>query len=423
MCCCRKLGEPGTCRDTSSYCGPNKGENAELRPALKEDLQIVCGEFSLELTPEEFSQEEEVVLKIEKITNHPRYDESKGPIEGFDISVYHVSNPQALVPQLDPKTRNIVPACLPVLDDNEYYNENGIFAAWVDPEPTFKTALTNLAKYIFDNMLTKETLLTKVPCSDPGWMASDTYYPHATTCYKDDKEESCLTFGNSGSPIVRRLNKRGTEEYQRFSWVGTLSMSKGCDQTTVSRRASARYPGIDIEFFNLKSSNPGVFTDARCYLDWVAEQYGYKAPYGWKKPRSCSIPIGGKNDRNKTDCKSLSVKSQQVRQCQFGKFGSTDFECKLEEFEGYSYNVWRCNDTKNEPAICANNCRGVDPKAVIAGGIAVIAATSASGSVLGPVLGAGGIGIAGLSTKYETTEKTSCNSLYFGFVITFTVQP
>lgn len=53
------------------------------------------------------------------------------------------------------------------------------------------------------------------------------------------------------------------------------------------------------------------------------------------------VQIGGKNDRNKTDCQSLSVKSQQVRQCKFEKFGSPDFECKLEEFEGYSYNVWR----------------------------------------------------------------------------------
>ena len=29
-----------------------------------------------------------------QIINHPGYDEEKGPIEGFDICVYHVSNPK-----------------------------------------------------------------------------------------------------------------------------------------------------------------------------------------------------------------------------------------------------------------------------------------------------------------------------------------
>ena len=38
----------------------------------------------------------------------------------------------------------------------------GIFAGWVDPEPTFKTALDDLQQYIFDNMLPKETKMEKV---------------------------------------------------------------------------------------------------------------------------------------------------------------------------------------------------------------------------------------------------------------------
>ena len=43
--------------------------------------------------------------------------------------------------------------------------------------------------YSFVFLISKIINPLKVPCSDPGWMASDTYYPHATTCYKDDKEE------------------------------------------------------------------------------------------------------------------------------------------------------------------------------------------------------------------------------------------
>ena len=51
--------------------------------------------------------------------------------------------------------------------------------------------------------------------------------------------------------------------------------------------------------------------------------------------------IGGKNDRNKTECKSLSTTNKIVRHCKFAKYGDDGFECKLEEFEGYSYNVWQ----------------------------------------------------------------------------------
>ena len=66
--------------------------------AEAEDLQIVCGEFSVESPePEIISGEGEVVLDILKIINHPDYKPNEGPgvggpIEGNDISVYVVDD-------------------------------------------------------------------------------------------------------------------------------------------------------------------------------------------------------------------------------------------------------------------------------------------------------------------------------------------
>ena len=60
------------------------------------DLQIVCGEFNIESPqPENLSVENERVLDIKRIINHPRYKPNRGPgeggpIEGNDICVYLV---------------------------------------------------------------------------------------------------------------------------------------------------------------------------------------------------------------------------------------------------------------------------------------------------------------------------------------------
>ena len=72
----------------SSYCG--------LRPSLQEaspnDIQIVCGDWAIALTPEDdyfFSPEDEVVLEPEEIVNHPNFD-INNIISGNDIAVYKV---------------------------------------------------------------------------------------------------------------------------------------------------------------------------------------------------------------------------------------------------------------------------------------------------------------------------------------------
>ena len=35
------------------------------------------------------------------------------------------------------------------------------------------------------------------------------------------------------------------------------------------------------------SGNPGVFTDARCFMDWIAGQYRMRMPSDYIKPASC----------------------------------------------------------------------------------------------------------------------------------------
>ena len=80
------------CLQTSSYC---RGDPI-FTLADNNDLQIVCGEYSIESPdPEALSPEREAVLDIKEFVNHPDYQPNGargvgGPLEGNDISVYFV---------------------------------------------------------------------------------------------------------------------------------------------------------------------------------------------------------------------------------------------------------------------------------------------------------------------------------------------
>ena len=58
---------------------------------------------------ESFTPEEEIILPILKITNHPLFNISEGPIGGYDVSSYLV-NDTAL---RGAGVGRLVPACLP----------------------------------------------------------------------------------------------------------------------------------------------------------------------------------------------------------------------------------------------------------------------------------------------------------------------
>ena len=104
--------------------------------ADERDLQIVCGEWSLQIGPEnsnfkmpgnaeyKHTPETEVVLDIEKIILHPDYSPQKGQIGGNDICVYHVKEEQ-MAGKID--KNKLYPACLP---RKEYKLNLGVTAGW-----------------------------------------------------------------------------------------------------------------------------------------------------------------------------------------------------------------------------------------------------------------------------------------------------
>ena len=121
---------------------------------------IVCGEFSTDVEILSQSHEPEQVFHISKIINHPNYQPNRvtvyysmnnfsglipiniqegigqgGPIDGYDISVYHVTTDFKLG---SGDTRdNIWPICLPK-NEGEYEErglKDGFIVGWLDTPP------------------------------------------------------------------------------------------------------------------------------------------------------------------------------------------------------------------------------------------------------------------------------------------------
>ena len=227
------------------------------------------------------------------------------------------------------------------------------------------------------------------------------------------------------------------------------------------------------------SENPGVFTDARCYMDWIAGQYNMRLPSDYVAS-SCSeqrivnptltkntdfgVGTGDINDIEKDDCQALfdyyyteeetsfkncsdfpklqleapvneadcgdhgctpscryvdnfhqECKAETIKGCfedslVHVKNGTCAFNqtidgveektwdsCRLEGSEGFSYNIYVCQDKRGKIGTCANNCRGVSPNSILIGGVAPFFAAAVSAQTfLQPVLlGAAGIGAIG----------------------------
>jgi hypothetical protein len=373
------------------------------------DLQIVCNLTTLEYRPAQ-----ESVLDVIEIRNHPDYSpltsgdiQNSGPIGGFDISVYIVNDTNFA---MNPKF--VWPACLPKSEDVYVPGNRGILAAWRAPAPPyFFDQNTLLDEYNKENFYEREALLEQITCSDPDWMKSDTFHPAGTLCFSDAAWASSVDFGMSGSGVVRPfLVPHGNRNVIRYSWAGPLSFSKGSDLTV------QYIPGVVPQKF---SSNPTVFTDARCYLDWIAAQYNLSLPTGYSPPATCTKSSGSKSAGNNSNCLSRTFATyqgdiEQILPCNF----STGGRCRL-----YSYNpdfrpatntnFFYCNNTNNARAICANDCPGVDPNAVVIGGtptvFAVAAAVSFAPQLLPAVLGAGSLlSIYGLGSMAQTNSGAPC---------------
>ena len=221
-------------------------------------------------------------------------------------------------------------------------------------------------------------------CKDPAWMHSsiestpgnfipdgkvpqgkreETFYPAGTECYRDPSQGSCFLFGNSGSGLVRQFNKSSPSQY---AYTGPLSMSKSCDQIWILDNA--------IQY---SSENPGVFTDAYCYLPWIAAMYGMKLSENYTSKESCGRTIGNRSNINLEDCMGQDVElltkeckedqacinkfrptgldetsyygeyrsGRRFRKCDFtfkDVNGTVWDECKLQSEEGYAYNIYTC---------------------------------------------------------------------------------
>ena len=352
--------------------------------AQPEDLQIICGEHSIITEPDFFSPEQEIVLTIEKITNHPKFslEEGRGPIEGYDIAVYHVDDTNLRL-----KEESIWPACLPRAGQNY---QKFVYAGWADPEPLYRRRNNNetIGQYKFNNYYPNQIRLVKSGCKDPDWMVgSNTYYPPGTACYRDPSTASCFEFGTSGSGIVGRFHEAGTR--QRFSYLGPLSMYKGCDRMLTIN---------NIIYYG--AENPGIFTDVECYLDWIAEQYNLRPPEGYTKKASCST---GSGERYHTPVSDNCLTSFGTK-CDFS-FVENDEEgipvkfdqCRLYSGEGFAYIINRCRDEKGLYAACANNCVGVNPNAIVIGGTAVVAGAGV-GALGYLTLGGGAAAAAGVGS-------------------------
>ena len=414
ICCCRDPQSIFSC-SSNDFCGAN----STLQLATPQDLQIVCNIRSQEVLPQGTGFPDATLLNIKRIQNHPSFTAlSKdsldgGPIKGYDISVYIVDDSNFKA-RMD--TSSIWPACLPRADEKSYIPGNrGILVGWNEPLPQYLSGL-KLLEYANKNLVAREALFEGQPsCTDPAWMKSNTYYPPGTVCYTVAAWAGSVEFGVSGSGLVRPFlftYENGTQT-TRYSWAGPLSMSKGSDRTVLSD-----YSGL-IDY----SSNPAVFTDARCYLDWIAAEYGLSMPAGYTKPASCSEATGDRAAVNNTNCLSRAIRFNETsnipEKCAFGPGGKCylyayDFDAK----PAFNLNFYYCLNGKKQPAICANDCPGVDPNSVVIGGEAALlslaVAATAGPQFLGPVLGAGvglaGLGLGGVAMNMDRTRSGPCGA-------------
>ena len=332
ICCCRKPELPESClprspddRQRSSYCGTNPS----LRSAEASELNIVCSEWSLAVQPEQVSAEEELVLQIDKITNFPGYEQGtdddtganlKGPYAGGDIAVYHITPESKEKAKRRMNDKTLAPACLP---QKEYGSKRGIFAGWLDQEPFYRVSTTDIETYEEEYLTLRRVEVEETDCKDPDWMKTNTYYPAATECYRDRSQSSCFVFGNSGSGTLREINVDGDK---RYAFTGPLSMSKSCDSIYI----------FDNQI-SYSSSNPGIFTDAYCYLPWIAEMYGMNPPKDYVDKASCSTSKGKQSVIHEPSCLGLDSENVNRERCKnWHNYYESEYACQKDLIENGS---------------------------------------------------------------------------------------
>ena len=225
----------------------------------------------------------------------------------------------------------------------------------------------------------------------------------------------------------------------RYALTGPLSITKGCDQTWIDfdptskqRTTLATEPGITFS-----SSNPGTFTDLLCYLPWLAAQYGMRTADSYLRPAYCDTSSGDRADLEQEVCRGQEavvgrvVEDQSWDTCDFTFEGIPSMEGVATRLPRMLYDRcirysrgtvfllsrtfqivppdllstygYLCANSKGVLLNCAANCRGVDPNAMVAAGIAVLAASSIGAAGL---ITTGGVGLAMVGVGTATARMT-----------------
>ena len=256
---------------------------------------MVCGASSIAEVPEQLTVQNEVVLNVVSFTNHPKYNPSKGPIAGFDLAVYKVDDSPLREPDVVSFDSGIWPACFP---KEEYVEEGpGVVAGWRDPMPiyfNYNNVEQNAYGYNLINKALRQARMEVMnECKDPDWMeieGDSSYYPQGVICAQDPSASSCFHFGNSGSGLLLPFVD-WPKGPRRYSWVGSLSMYRGCDQTTAVDTSGSIQEAWAGE-------NPGIFTQASCYLPWLAKEYGMVLGSELQKVAGVCSPAKGKRHQS-----------------------------------------------------------------------------------------------------------------------------
>ena len=168
---------------------------------------------------------------------------------------------------------------------------------------------------------------------------ANTSYPAGTVCARDFSRQSCLSSGDSGSPLMALEKNRP----MRFYAEGIASFLKGCDVFTIGALDEARTKWV----LNQQSENPVTYTKLSCFLPWVAQQYGLDYETNDSPDPQCSQGQGDPGDSNNkcriTPSNLVDTLRGEV-ECIFPFYyqGKKYDECVLYDELGFVYPVFRC---------------------------------------------------------------------------------
>ena len=113
---------------------------------------------------------------------------------------------------------------------------------------------------------------------------------------------------------------------KRYAFTGPLSMSKSCDSIYI----------FDNQI-SYSSSNPGIFTDAYCYLPWIAEMYGMNPPKDYVDKASCSTSKGKQSVIHEPSCLGLDSENVNRERCKnWHNYYESEYACQKDLIENGS---------------------------------------------------------------------------------------